>query len=85
MSRPILWYKRKNWKGGKVTMDVAKIGMKVKIERVKKELTIEELASRANMSVTTISRLERGYGNPRMFSIQKIAEVLELDVNTLVE
>lgn len=66
-------------------MDSKTVGMNVKIARVKKNMTIQELAEKAGMSVTTISRLERGIGNARMFSINKIAEVLEVDVKTLVE
>ena len=66
-------------------MDSKTVGMNVKIARVKKNMTIQELAKQAGMSVTTISRLERGIGNARMFSINKIAEVLEVDVKTLVE
>lgn len=66
-------------------MDSKTVGMNVKIARVKKNMTIQELAKKAGMSVTTISRLERGIGNARMFSINKIAEVLEVDVKTLVE
>lgn len=65
-------------------MDIKTVGMNVKIARVKKGMTIQELAKQAGMSVTTISRLERGIGNARMFSINKIAEVLEVDVKTLV-
>ena len=65
-------------------MDIKTVGMNVKIARVKKGMTIQELAKQAGMSVTTISRLERGIGNARMFSINKIAEVLEIDVKTLV-
>lgn len=66
-------------------MDSKTVGMNVKIARVKKNMTIQELAKKAGMSVTTISRLERGIGNARMFSVNKIAEVLEVDVKTLVE
>ena len=65
-------------------MDIKTVGMNVKIARVKKGMTIQELAKQAGMSVTTISRLERGIGNARMFSINKIAEVLDVDVKTLV-
>lgn len=65
-------------------MDIKTVGMNVKIARVKKGMTIQELAKQAGMSVTTISRLERGIGNARMFSINKIAEVLEVDVKTLI-
>jgi len=66
-------------------LDKQQVGMNVKIARVKKNMTIQELAKKAGMSVTTISRLERGIGNARMFSIIKIAEVLEVDVKALVE
>lgn len=66
-------------------MDSEQIGMNVKIARVRKNMTIQELAKKAGMSVTTISRLERGIGKARMFSIAKIADVLEVDVKTLIE
>lgn len=58
--------------------------MNVKIARVKKGVTIQELAKRAGMSVTTISRLERGVGHARMFSVNKIAEALGVEVEDLV-
>ena len=61
------------------------VGINVKIARVRKSITIQELAKKAGMSVTTISRLERGIGNTRMFSLQKIADVLEVDVKSLIE
>lgn len=66
-------------------MDSKAVGMNVKIARVKKHMTIQELAKKAGMSVTTICRLERGIGNTRMFSINKVAEVLEVDVKELIE
>jgi transcriptional regulator with XRE-family HTH domain len=66
-------------------MDSEQIGMNVKIARVRKNMTIQELAKKAGMSVTTISRLERGIGKARMFSITKIADALEVDVKTLIE
>ena len=65
--------------------DKKQVGINVKIARVKKNMTIQELAKKAGMSVTTISRLERGIGNARMFSLQKIADVLEVDVKSLIE
>lgn len=66
-------------------IDKERLGMNVKIARVRKDMTIQELAKKAGMSVTTISRLERGIGNARMFSLNKIAEALEVDVKTLIE
>lgn len=66
-------------------MEAKEVGMNVKIVRVKANMTIQELAKKAGMSVTTISRLERGIGTARMFSINKIANALGIDVKTLLE
>lgn len=60
------------------------VGLNVKIARVKKNMTIFELAKKTGMSVTTISRLERGIGNPRMLSLKKIADALEVDLESLI-
>ena len=65
-------------------VDSKKVGMNVKIARVKKNMTIQELAKKAGMSVTTISQLERGVRNVRMLSLNKIANALEIDVETLI-
>lgn len=59
--------------------------MNVKIARVKANMTISDLAKQAKMSVTTISHLERGIGNVRMLSLQKIANVLGVEVESLLE
>ena len=61
-----------------------KVGLNVKIARVKRKMTIVELAEKAKMSVTTISRLERGIGNVRMLTLQKIAEALDMEVETFL-
>ena len=66
-------------------MDSKKIGMNVRIARVKKNMTISELAKRTGMSVTTVSHLERGIGNARMLTLQRIAEVLGVDLESLIE
>ena len=78
-------YRRSAWKGGEIVVGNKQIGLNVKIARVKKGMTIQQLAKEAGMSVTTISRLERGASNARIFSLKKIADVLGIDVQTLVE
>jgi transcriptional regulator with XRE-family HTH domain len=48
-------------------------------------LTQEELAERAGVAVTTISRIEEGVTEPRIPTIRKISQALGLQVRDLLE
>ena len=60
-------------------------GKNVKIERIKKDLTQEQLAEMTNISIPTISLIETGKQNTSILNILEIASALGVDVNTLVE
>lgn len=61
-----------------------KFGLNVKIARLKKELTQEQFAELAGMSVSYIARIETGKINMSLGKILELADVLNIDVNKLL-
>ena len=55
------------------------IGEFIKDLRHKKGITQEELAGKTDISVRTIQRIENGEVDPRSYTLQKIASVLDID------
>lgn len=53
--------------------------------RKRRLLTQRELAKRVGMTVGTVNRIERGVHRPRLSTIRKLAEALDLDPDKLVE
>lgn len=49
--------------------------------RIKQGWSQTELAARAGTKQANISRIEAGLGNPTMKLVQKLIQVLELDIN----
>lgn len=62
-----------------------KIALKVKFERLKKNLSQEELAFRANLNKNTIWKIETERVSPTVETLDKIAKALGLDFSTLVD
>ena len=60
-------------------------GINIKAERLKKNLSQEQLAEMTNISIPTISLIETGKQNTSILNILEIASALGVDVNTLVE
>ena len=61
------------------------IGKKVKTYRKNKNLSLSELAERANVSKSYLSALERGIqSNPSIQFLEKISKVLEVPVDDLL-
>ena len=58
-----------------------KYGLDIKIERIKRKITQEELAEKAGCSSVHIGYIERGIKCPTMYQFLKIARILELDLN----
>ena len=56
------------------------IGENVKKYRLQKGLTQEKLAYKSNLSVATISKIERGLTNPTSDVIESIARALNVPV-----
>ncbi len=60
-----------------------KIGLKIKIERVKRGLSQEQLAELADLSRPTIGAIERGERSPSFDSVEAIAEAFGMPVQEL--
>lgn len=60
------------------------IGEKIKIIRKNKGMTQEELAIKLNVVRQTISKWEKGFSVPDADMVQKISEILEVDIKQLL-
>lgn len=61
------------------------LGDKIKTFRKRKGFTQEELAIRLNIVRQTVSKWEKGISVPDAENLQKLADVLEVDVKQLLE
>lgn len=59
------------------------IGNRIKLYRVKKKMTQEELANRLGTKKATISNYETGYRSPQQDMLFELARVLEISINDL--
>ncbi|MFH1904025.1 MAG: cupin domain-containing protein [bacterium] len=62
-------------------MDI-KIGQKIKRLRVESRLTLQELASRSNLTKGFLSQLERDLTSPSIATLTQILEVLDEDLSS---
>lgn len=62
-----------------------KFGMKVKIERIKKDISQEKLAEMADLHRTTLGGIENGKNMPNLETIAKLANALELSLPEIVD
>jgi DNA-binding XRE family transcriptional regulator len=62
-----------------------RVGTNVRELRLKKGLTIEKLASEADMEYTQLSRIELGQINTSLYQIYKIANALSVKMPDLVK
>lgn len=60
-----------------------KFGEKIKKERLKNNLTQEELAEKAGVHRTYVGMIERGEKNITLTNIHKIAQALDIKLNSL--
>ncbi len=60
------------------------LGENIKVLRKNKGLTQEELAIRLNVVRQTVSKWEKGYSVPDAELLQRLADVLEVDVKQLL-
>jgi y4mF family transcriptional regulator len=66
-------------------MLVEKLGETIKNRRKELSITQPHLADLANISTNTLYKLERGKGNPSFDVLNKIAEVLGMELNLEVK
>ena len=65
--------------------NLKKLGKKIKIERVKNDLSQEQLAEKTGVSTRTISLIESGLQHPKFLLVVKLVKALDIDVKKLIE
>ena len=63
---------------------VVKIGDRLRDLRVRRALTQEELAEKADVGSNTVARLERNESQPHMSTLRKLARALGVDPAELI-
>ena len=66
-------------------LDLKAIGRNIKAERVRKGYSQEEFAELADTTRHTVSMIELGLQHPKIISVLKFANALELDINELLK
>ena len=61
------------------------LGINIKSERLRKNLSQERLAELTNISRNSVSLIETGKINPTILKLIDIARVLDVDVNILIK
>jgi len=67
------------------SLNLTDLGRRVRAARLARRLTLEEVVSRTDFTVSWLSKLENGQLSPSLDGLVKIADVLECGVETLVE
>lgn len=60
------------------------LGINIKSERLRRNLSQERLAELTNISRNSVSLIETGKINPTILKVIDIARVLDLDINVLL-
>jgi transcriptional regulator with XRE-family HTH domain len=66
-------------------INLSDLGQRVRTARLARRLTLEEVVSRADFTVSWLSKLENGQLAPSLDGLVKLANVLECGVEKLVE
>lgn len=64
---------------------MANIGEYIRTRRKFLKITQQELADIAGVGVNTLIKMERGEGNPTLSVIQKVLDVLGLELSTTIK
>lgn len=67
------------------SVNLADLGRRVRAARLARHLTLDEVVSRADFTVSWLSKLENGQLSPSLDGLVKLADVLECGVEKLVE
>ena len=66
-------------------LDLKRIGCNIKAERARKGYSQEKLAELSETGRYSISMIESGLQHPKILSVLKIANALNLDINELLK
>lgn len=72
-------------KTNKISQTTKKICLKIKLERMKRGLTQEELAFLAELNRNAIGKIERVEVSPTIESLEKIAKAFKMDFAQLID
>lgn len=61
-----------------------KFGKRIKIERIMRDWTMEQLAEKARLGTTTIASVEKGISSPTLETIEKLAIAFDIKLNELL-
>ena len=67
----------------KVNKISTKLGKNIKIQRIKQDLSQEQLASNAGISLVALGAIESGKSSPKVETVGKIAEALNIELYKL--
>lgn len=62
-----------------------KLGYKIKFERSKRKISQFDLALKTGLTTRTISRIESGVIDPKLSTLIKIADAMELDLSNFLD
>jgi len=65
-------------------LDYAKMGKKIREERIRLNLTMQKFAEKADINDNFLGKIERGEGNPSLETTVKIANALGVGVDLLL-
>ena len=69
----------------KETLRLKNLGINIKSERLRRNLSQENLAELTNISRNSVSLIETGKINPTILKVIDIAKVLDVDINVLIK
>jgi len=61
------------------------LSYKLKIERARAGMTVDDLSKTSKVGRQTISRIENGIAEPRISTLGRIAKALNIDVEEFIE
>lgn len=64
-------------------MNIRALGLNIKAERSRKDLSQAQLAEKVDMSENSINAIERGKQIPSAINLYLIAKALDVDINEL--
>ena len=64
--------------------NLKKLGKILKLERIKNDLSQEQLAEKVGVSTRTISLIVSGLQHPKFLLVVKLIRILNIDVNKLI-
>ena len=65
-------------------MNPINLGKAIRLCRVQKDLSLDNLSSKANISTSYLSLLERGKRDPNLSTLQNIAKALGIPISLLI-